>query len=56
LHCRRLAPPFCAAMAKSGLKQRPGTVKKYADASMALVELEQADAVVVRARPCAATA
>jgi hypothetical protein len=30
------------------LKQRPGTVKRCADVCLALVELEQADTVVVR--------
>lgn len=45
---RRLAAPLCALLVKSNLKQRPGTVKKCADICVALVELEQADTVVVR--------
>ena len=35
-------------MATKDLKQRPGTVKRVADACLAFVELEQAEAVLVR--------
>ena len=45
----RLAAPFCAALVKSNLKQRPGTVSKCSEICVALVELEQAETVVVRA-------
>ncbi len=44
----RLAAPLCALLVKGNLKQRPGTVKKCTDICIALVELEQADTVVVR--------
>ena len=43
----RIAEPVCKAMASKDLKQRPGTVKRVADACLALVELEQAEAVLV---------
>lgn len=46
----RLAAPFCAALVKSNLKQRPGTVSKCSDVCLALVELEQAETVVVRSQ------
>ncbi|KAK9818850.1 hypothetical protein WJX81_005118, partial [Elliptochloris bilobata] len=42
----RLAAPFCAALVKSNLKQRPATVKMCSEICLALVELEQADTVV----------
>lgn len=44
----RIAEPVCKAMATKDLKQRPGTVKRVADACLAFVELEQAEAVLVR--------
>lgn len=39
---------MCQAIAKQGLKQRPGTVKRCMDVCLALLELDQAEVVVVR--------
>ena len=46
--CGRFAEPACKNLATKDLKQRPGTVKRVADVFALFVELEQADAVLVR--------
>ena len=44
----RIAEPTCKNMANKDLKQRPGTVKRVGDVCLLFVELEQAEAVLVR--------
>lgn len=43
----RLAGHLCSAIAKQNLKQRPGIVRKSTDVCLALIELEQAETVLV---------
>ena len=43
----RLAGHLCSAIAKQNLKQRPGIIRKSTDVCLALIELEQAETVLV---------
>ena len=44
----RIAEVVCGKIAKNVLKQRPNTVQRGSDILLTMIELGQADAVVVR--------